>query len=60
MKTIFTLTLFLLFGSACLFAQTFIKITDTNNPIVSTATDANYSGAAWINYDNDGSEVGIP
>ena len=40
--------------SGYLFAQTFEKVTDPNNPIVTTATDANYSGAAWIDIDNDG------
>jgi len=37
-----------------LFAQTFTKITDNSNPIVTTSIDGNYSGAAWIDYDNDG------
>ena len=35
-------------------AQTFIKITDMSNPIVSTPMETNYSGAAWIDYNNDG------
>lgn len=35
-------------------AQTFQKITDSNNPVVNTSIDDNYSGAAWIDYDNDG------
>ena len=35
-------------------AQTFTKITDASNPIVSTPMETNYSGAAWIDYNNDG------
>jgi len=35
-------------------AQTFVMVTDTTNPVVTTATDANYSGAAWVDIDNDG------
>jgi enediyne biosynthesis protein E4 len=35
-------------------AQTFIKVTDASNPIVSTPMETNYSGAAWIDYNNDG------
>ncbi len=36
--------------------QTFMKITDTNNPIVSDAGSANgtYVGTAWVDVDNDG------
>ena len=35
-------------------AQTFVKVTDPNNDAASTSTDANYSGATWIDIDNDG------
>ncbi|QQS35127.1 MAG: VCBS repeat-containing protein [Ignavibacteriales bacterium] len=35
-------------------SQIFQKITDAANPIVTTLSDANYSGACWIDYDNDG------
>ncbi|KAA3615123.1 MAG: PKD domain-containing protein [Calditrichaeota bacterium] len=46
----------LLFLSSMAFLQahTFTKITDESNPIVSTQTGQNYSGAAWIDYNNDG------
>jgi len=37
-----------------IFSQTFTKITDPSNPIVTTDFDNNYSGAAWIDYNNDG------
>jgi PKD repeat protein len=35
-------------------AQTFLKVTDANNPAATTVTDANYAGCAWIDIDNDG------
>ncbi len=34
--------------------QIFQKVTDQSNPVVTTLSDANYSGASWIDYDNDG------
>ncbi|MDX1700083.1 MAG: FG-GAP-like repeat-containing protein, partial [Melioribacteraceae bacterium] len=34
--------------------QIFERVTDDSNPIVSTSMTANYSGAAWIDYNNDG------
>jgi len=37
-----------------LFAQTFVKVTDPTNPIATTNFANNYSGAAWIDYNNDG------
>jgi enediyne biosynthesis protein E4 len=48
--------LFFLWGifNGYLFAQIFEKVTDPNNPVVTTAIDANYSGAAWVDIDNDG------
>jgi enediyne biosynthesis protein E4 len=47
--------LFWLFGPFFkLFGQTFIKVDDPTNPAATVVTDANYSGAAWIDYDNDG------
>ena len=56
-KLIFFLICFWVLGPfSLLFAQTFTKITDTNNPIVTTPIDNNYSGAAWIDYNNDGLE----
>ncbi len=52
------LILFCLFfwflGPLLIFGQTFTKITDPNNPVVTTDLDQNYSGAAWIDYDGDG------
>jgi hypothetical protein len=36
-----------------LFAQTFTRITDQSNPIVSDSFPAGYAGAAWIDYNND-------
>ena len=35
-------------------AQTFTQITDNSNPIVSSSFPQNYSGAAWIDIENDG------
>jgi len=35
-------------------AQTFTKVTDQSHPIISTETGQNYSGAAWVDYNNDG------
>lgn len=34
-------------------AQNFVKITDTNNPIVTDALSGNYIGCSWIDIDND-------
>lgn len=48
---IISAVLFLL-GANFLYAQTFTK--DMNNLINQTPTDQNYSGAAWIDFDNDG------
>jgi len=39
--------------STLLSAQVFTKITDTANPIVSDPGPSGYSGASWIDYDND-------
>ncbi len=46
--------LFWFLGPLLIFGQTFTKITDPANPIVTTNLDVNYSGAAWIDYDDDG------
>ncbi|GJQ62945.1 MAG: hypothetical protein SCALA702_19980 [Melioribacteraceae bacterium] len=35
-------------------AQTFEKVSDPSNPINDTPPATNYSGAAWIDYNNDG------
>ena len=47
--------IFFLWGifNGYLFAQTFEMVTDTTNPLVTTVTDGNYSGAAWVDIDND-------
>jgi PKD repeat protein len=37
-------------------AQTFVEVTDQNNPIVAIGMDANYSGAAWVDIDGDGDD----
>lgn len=34
--------------------QTFVKVNNPSNPINDTPPAANYSGAAWIDYNNDG------
>ena len=46
--------LFLILSYVTLRAQLFERVTDESNPIVSTQMTANYSGAAWIDYNNDG------
>jgi PKD repeat protein len=56
--TVRTVSLTLLFALACTVAaaQTFSRVLDSSNPIV-TATGGGtvgYSGAAWVDYDNDG------
>ncbi|HEY6907417.1 MAG TPA: VCBS repeat-containing protein, partial [Ignavibacteriaceae bacterium] len=50
----FLIMFFWFLGAGLIFGQTFTKITDPNNPIATTSLDVNYSGAAWIDYDNDG------
>ncbi|HQU72719.1 MAG TPA: FG-GAP-like repeat-containing protein [Calditrichia bacterium] len=37
-----------------LVAQHFTRVTDSSNPIVSTAYNSNYTGAAWVDIDGDG------
>ncbi|MEO8665557.1 MAG: VCBS repeat-containing protein [Ignavibacteria bacterium] len=34
-------------------AQNFVKITDTNNPIVTDVFSGNYFGSSWIDFNND-------
>lgn len=53
-RLLFVILFFWFLGPLITFGQTFTKITDPNNPIVTTTIDPNYSGAAWIDYDNDG------
>jgi len=52
-KRFFALVFPTLFTSVC-FGQQFTKITDTNNPIVTDSPTSGYTGASWIDFDNDG------
>ena len=36
------------------FTQTFVKVTDNTNPIVTTNPTSGYAGASWVDYDGDG------
>ncbi len=56
MKSIIIILIFFWFIGPffSIFAQTFTKITDPSNPIVSTQMHTNYSGAAWVDYNNNG------
>ncbi len=36
------------------YSQNFVKITDTNNPIVTETYSGNWFGASWVDIDNDG------
>lgn len=47
------LVLFILIIST-VHSQTFEKITDSSNPVVTFMATQNYSGGAWIDYNNDG------
>ncbi len=40
--------------AAVLQAQTFVRITDTTNPIVSDAGSNGFTGASWIDFNGDG------
>lgn len=51
---IFSAIILVFIFSQNLFSQNFVKITDTNNPIVTENTSGNYFGCAWIDFDNDG------
>ncbi len=42
-----------LFFSTNAHTQTFVKITDTNNPIVADSGPGGYTGASWIDFDGD-------
>jgi hypothetical protein len=46
----------LLLVAQSVFSQTFLKVTDTSNPIVSDPGNpgGSYTGAAWIDFNNDG------
>jgi hypothetical protein len=53
----YPLSLLLICGGAgitALQAQTFVRVTDASNAIVNDAGPIRYSGAAWVDYDNDG------
>lgn len=52
MKT--TFILFLCILSSQLYCQTFTKITNPANPIVSDIPTMGYVGASWVDYDGDG------
>ncbi len=43
----------LFFFSTQAHSQIFTKITDVNNPIVTDTGPANYTGASWVDFDND-------
>ena len=53
---LFQLTFFLVGAifSKSIFSQTFTKITDTTNPVVTDTFTLGYPGTAWIDYNNDG------
>ncbi len=36
------------------YAQSFVKVTDQNNPIVINPPTSGYAGASWVDYDMDG------
>ncbi|MBX7041732.1 MAG: FG-GAP-like repeat-containing protein [Ignavibacteria bacterium] len=50
------IVLLLMLAAQTLFSQTFRKVTDQNNPIVSDPGNpgGSYTGAAWIDFNNDG------
>lgn len=54
MKILYYLSILILTGSG-LFAQSFTRITDAGNPIVSDilSSPGTYSGASWVDYDGD-------
>ena len=49
-----SLTMLLLIAPAASSAQTFTRITDPTNPVVTDAGAPGYSGASWIDVDRDG------
>lgn len=50
------IVLLLMLAAQSLFSQTFRKVTDQNNPVVSDPGNpgGSYTGAAWIDFNNDG------
>lgn len=52
MKTLWTIFIFLL--SISLFSQSFTKIINPANPIVTDTPTMGYNGASWVDYDSDG------
>jgi hypothetical protein len=47
--------IFIMFASINIsYAQTFTRITDLSNPVVTDSFPRGYPGAAWIDYNNDG------
>ncbi len=53
-KILLTSAVVLTFLQNDLSAQTFIRVTDPNNPIAVDQGDASYTGSSWVDYDNDG------
>ena len=45
--------LVLAIGAKGTFGQTFVRVADASNPLSTFAGPINYTGASWINYDND-------
>ncbi|MGZ5511519.1 MAG: FG-GAP repeat domain-containing protein, partial [Nitrososphaeraceae archaeon] len=52
-KNLFTLITLILFSPTS-YCQNFVKITDTNNPIVTETLSGQYIGTSWTDIDNDG------
>lgn len=53
-KITFVLFVFGWLNNASIKAQIFSKVTAASNPIVTAPAQANYAGASWIDFDNDG------
>ncbi len=55
MKPVFsTLIVVVILIAAPAWSQTFTRVTDASNPIASDAGPGGYSGASWVDVDNDG------
>lgn len=52
-KILLTFTLSVLFSDVS-YGQNFVKITDSNNPIVTETFSGTYFGTSWVDIDNDG------
>ena len=53
LKKVLTIS-FILLLNGLLIAQNFTKIEDASNPVATAQFPINYSGAAWVDVDNDG------